>query len=115
MKTFEQYKNIDDKTKEIENIFLKISHFNELEIKFDLLHFDLGLFYFYKDECFIEIDRYRYEIWINYEKIWTIIDNEISVVIRTYMQKIMDKYFGIGYNVDWSNFEGIENYFGSEI
>lgn len=43
MKTFESFNNKD---KEIEKLFLELSHIDELEIKFDLLIYPSGIYYF---------------------------------------------------------------------
>lgn len=112
MKNIKQYKNIDEATKEFEKRFLELSHYDKLEMKFDFIKYRWHLFYFYNDDCFIEVHKDTYSIWIDYENIWMNIDNEFTFSIDSYMKKIANKYFGMYYNfVDWSRFGNVENYF----
>ena len=98
MKTFEQYNN---KEKEMEELFIQLSHLDELDIKFDFLRYKYEMFYFYKKNFLFDIEKFGTnsidKFWID-EKIWNRIVLRFgfsSIDIEDFMVSMSIKYFGI--------------------
>lgn len=100
MKTYEDFNNIDEK--KMEELFLQLSHLDELEIRFSFLDNNNNLssskyylYYYYKSVCFFEINTNRKYFWINEVSIFNIIREEIIDYNSTmkFIKKMIDKYF----------------------
>lgn len=100
MKTFEAFNNIDGK--DLEEFFLKLSHLDELEIKFDLINHDSELFYFYRGECLFTNHKEIKQFWIYYdnfilrfEKKYKLKTKKSTTSLKEFLATMVEKYFGI--------------------
>jgi len=110
MKTYLNYiKEQYEPNKELEYLFVQLSHINDLVIKFDLFDgVDLIIYYLYNGEClFYSYGRTKY-IYINYEKIWNKITKNMIIEIgyefkvEQFMTYCINKYFKVkDYHTDW--------------
>lgn len=100
MKTFEAFNNID---KEIEELFLELSHIDELDIKFDFREWTDSIFYFYGNIVLFEQELLSHHFWINDKKIYNVIKKEFDLnsgEINMYMDGMIEKHLNIhGYSI----------------
>ncbi|MCK9447040.1 hypothetical protein M0Q50_09340 [bacterium] len=107
MKTYEQYSGIDEK--EMEKLFLKVSHLDELEIVFRFIDNNYltssnnYLWYQYVDICYFEVNINKKYFWVNDFKIFSNIYEKINNYDDTmiFVKKMVDKYFShkINFNI----------------
>lgn len=91
MKMFDAF-NIDDK----EKLFLELAHLDELEIRFDFIEYKNSLYYFYKKNCLFDQNKKRKIFWINYSKIWRVIEKKFDIndkETKDIMSSMVEKHF----------------------
>ncbi|MCK9445709.1 hypothetical protein M0Q50_02325 [bacterium] len=99
MKTFESFIKPEEKT------FLKLSHLNDLEIKFHFIEHQKEMFYFYKKDCLFFENREVFFVTYIWDQIE--IDDPFD-----FFTKMINKYFNNNKRVrDHSNVWWIENNF----
>lgn len=108
MKTFENF-IIDDK----EKFFLELSHFNELELKFDLIGYRLEIFHFYNKQYLFCYHKPMDTFYINEDMIWLIFQMKFGLdhkEMSEFFEIIVHKYFNLEFFrlEQFSDFE--ENY-----
>lgn len=105
MKTFESFNNKD---KEIEELFLKLSHIDELDIKFDFREWKDSIFYFYGDIVIFEQELLSHQFWVNGKKILNVIKQELyysSQDIEDFFKSMIEKHLNIhGYSIETYGF-----------
>lgn len=90
MKTFNKYNN-----QQHEELFLKLVHLDELEIKFELIKFENILLYYYKNICLFFVDKINQSVYINLDEIWYKISNTMPYDedVYKFMNSMINKYF----------------------
>ncbi|MCK9445721.1 hypothetical protein M0Q50_02385 [bacterium] len=100
MKTFGNLQNHMEK--EMEELFIKLSHLDELEIKFNFISTENYLFYNYNDEWQFIQEKNQMYFWTD-EDIIVGIENDFDlgrVETRIFLQTMIEKYFGFkNYNI----------------
>jgi hypothetical protein len=97
MKTFEAF-NIDPH----ENLFLEISHLDELEIKFDFFEYKSTIFYLYNNNCLFGYVKSHKTFYVNRDDISKYFEtsfyiNKKNMVV--FLESMINKYFNIYSNV----------------
>lgn len=92
MKSFEQYKDM-------EQLFLELAHIDELEIRFNFIsNHNNSILFFYKDIWLFDQDKKTKEFYINYDNIWLIIKSKFNLKIkeiRYFFTYMIEKYFNL--------------------
>ncbi|MCK9445782.1 hypothetical protein M0Q50_02690 [bacterium] len=93
MKTFEKFNTIDEK----EEQFLGFAHLDELDIKFDFIEYEIGLFYFYKEIwIFGQEKKYKY-FYIN-KYFWDSFESNFGLnyqETKVFLSVMLDKYLNL--------------------
>lgn len=85
---------------EMEFTFVQLTHFDELEIKFDFIEYDEYLFFcnkMLKDWLFI-YNNFDFKFYINYDRIWRPIENKYNLKydnLEKFFDDMVKKYFNI--------------------
>jgi hypothetical protein len=99
MKTFENFNNNE---KEMESLFLKLSHLDELEIRFDLIGNKGVLFHIYNKYYYMFSQDKKNKTFIVYDPIeerFTDIYKSTKIIYEFFI-KMIDKYFNLrGYRL----------------
>ena len=95
MKNFINYIK-ESKEDKYEKLFLKLSHLNELEIKFDFIEYKKLIFYFYNETELFDQDKKSGWFYINDDKIWSVFKFKFSLNyddIQSITKKAIEKHF----------------------
>lgn len=89
MKTFEKYHNKED-------IFISLSHLDELKPKFDFIIYPNNLFYFYDNKCLFNNYKKKNFFNYNYDIIGKVIEHEYKLnqeKTHNKLKNIIKKHF----------------------
>lgn len=69
---------------------------NGLSVKVDFEKYPDSIFFFNKEECWIDYDIKRATLWIRYDKIWSVFEREYQMVfdsIQTFIKHLVEEHF----------------------
>lgn len=96
MKNYLQYNK--EKAEGVEELFLKLSHIDELDIKFDFIECSHDLYYFYKGGWIFIHHKENNHFIMNRDKINDIIKDRFSLSVaemNLYMESMVEKHLKI--------------------
>lgn len=87
-----------------EKLFIKYSHLDELEIRFNLFDIErYSLFYYYGESYLYHINKKTKCVHVNYDLIWNKLKNELKLDflgLNFLLNEMVKKHFGLkGYSV----------------
>lgn len=103
MRTFEQYftnmttPNIREIYDDMEKLFLELTYFNELEIRFDFIEYDDELYYYYKETKMFMVYEYFEQFYINERTFRQFVDEYVLNIMspKDFISDMIEKHLNL--------------------